>query len=148
MYSNLIYNMMNYMNLNCRIQMIKLSIPTPPMPPPATTNPHTTPVRQLIDGCRSGVGVTQAPLVIFSVREIFCLIKISITFNESHSCLTNVAAAKLQCHWSNMNVKYHVVMIMKNRENNGTAEIGFVSPFQITGDVCYMYVRLTTIIVT
>ena len=50
---------------------------------------------------RPGVGVTKAPFVNFSVSTILDLAKIPITFFESHSYLTGVAAAELRRHLSN-----------------------------------------------
>ena len=49
-------------------------------------------------------GVIKAPLLNFSVSNIFDLAKVPVTFFESHSYLTGVTAAQLRRHLSNMNV--------------------------------------------
>ena len=54
-------------------------------------------------GISSGVWVTKAPLVNFSVSKIFDLTKVHVTFLESHSYLTGVPAAELRRHLSNIN---------------------------------------------
>ena len=59
-----------------------------------------------------GVGVT-APFVNFSVSKIFDLAKVLLISFESHLYLTGVTAP---------------LMILKNLENNGTEEIGLVTP--------------------
>ena len=55
----------------------------------------------------SGVGVTKAPFVNFSVSRIFDLAKVPVRLFASHSYLTGVTAAELRQHLSNMNVIYN-----------------------------------------
>ena len=54
-----------------------------------------------------GVGVTKAQFVNFSVRKIFDLPKVPVTFFEPHLYLTGVTAAELRQHLSNMNVIFN-----------------------------------------
>ena len=56
---------------------------------------------------RSGVGVTKAPFVNFSVSKIFDPVKVPVRLFASHSYLTGVTAAELRQHLSNMNVIYN-----------------------------------------
>ena len=55
----------------------------------------------------SGVGVTKAPFVNFSVSRIFDLAKVPVRLFASHSYLTGVTAAELRQHLSNMKVIYN-----------------------------------------
>ena len=55
----------------------------------------------------SGMGVTKAPFVNFSVNQIFDPVKVPVRLFESHSYLTGVTAAELRQHLSNMNVIYN-----------------------------------------
>ena len=55
----------------------------------------------------SGVGVTKAPFVNFSVSKIFDLAKVHVRFLESHSYLTSVPAAQLRWHLSNINAIFN-----------------------------------------
>ena len=55
----------------------------------------------------SGVGVTKAPFVNFSVSKIFDLAKAHVRFFESHSYLTGVTAAELRRHLPNINVIFN-----------------------------------------
>ena len=52
----------------------------------------------------SGVGVTKAPSVNFSVSKIFDPAKVPVWLFASHSYLTGVTAAELRQYLSNMNV--------------------------------------------
>ena len=52
----------------------------------------------------SGVMVTKAPFVNFSINTIFDLAKVPVLFVQSHSYLTSVAAARQRRHLSNINV--------------------------------------------
>ena len=56
---------------------------------------------------RTGVGVTKAPFVNFSISRIFDLAKVPVRLFASHSYLTGVTAAELRQHLSNMNVIYN-----------------------------------------
>ena len=58
-------------------------------------------------GCTTGVGVTKAPFVNFSVSRILDLAKAPARLFQSHSYLTGVTAAQLQRHLSNMNVIFN-----------------------------------------
>ena len=82
--------------------------------------------------CRSGVEVTKAPFVNFSVSKIFVLAKVPLRLFESHLYLTGATAAELQRHLSNINAIFNsvacVLMILKNSENKGSEEIGLVTP--------------------
>ena len=55
----------------------------------------------------SGVGVTKAPFVNFSVSKIFDSVKLPVRLLASHSYLTGVTAAELRQHLSNMNMIYN-----------------------------------------
>ena len=55
----------------------------------------------------SGVGVTKAPFVNFSVSKIFDLAKVPVRLFVSHSYLTGVTAAELRQHLSNMNMIFN-----------------------------------------
>ena len=55
----------------------------------------------------SGVGVTKAPFVNFSVSKIFDCAKVTVRFDVSHSYLTGVTAAELRRHLSNINVLFN-----------------------------------------
>ena len=56
---------------------------------------------------RSGMGVTKAPFVNFSVSKIFDLAKVPVILFASHSYLTGVTAAELRQHLSNMNMIFN-----------------------------------------
>ena len=58
------------------------------------------------DISKSGVGVTKAPFVNFSVSKIFDAVKVPVRLFASHSYLTGVTAAELRQHQSNLNVIY------------------------------------------
>ena len=60
--------------------------------------------RQLL---RPGVGVTKAPFVNFSMKNIFDLAKVPVIFFVSHSYLTGVTAVKLRRHQPNINVLFN-----------------------------------------
>ena len=55
----------------------------------------------------TGVGVTKAALVNFSIINIFDLTKVPLKWYESYSYLINATAAELQWHLSNMNVIFN-----------------------------------------
>ena len=55
----------------------------------------------------SGVGVTKAPFVNFSVSKILDLSKVPLKSFESHSYLTGATAAELRRHLSNINVIFN-----------------------------------------
>ena len=57
---------------------------------------------------RSGVGVTKAPFVNFSVSKIFDLAKVPVIFFESLSYLTGITAAQLRRYLSNINVIFNI----------------------------------------
>ena len=79
----------------------------------------------------SGVGVTKAPFVKFSVSKIFNLAKIHVRFFESHSYLTGVTAAELREHLQSINLIFNSQRVFwqcwKKSENNGTEEFGLVT---------------------
>ena len=53
--------------------------------------------------CSSGVGVTKAPFVNFSISKNSDLTKVPVRFFESHSYLSAVTAAELRRHLSDIN---------------------------------------------
>ena len=55
----------------------------------------------------SGVGVTKAPFVNFSVRDIFNLAEAHVRLFKSNSYLTGITAAELRWHLSNINVIFN-----------------------------------------
>ena len=55
----------------------------------------------------SGVGITKAPFVNFSVSKIFDPVKVPVRLLASHSYFTGVTAAELRQHLSNINVIYN-----------------------------------------
>ena len=55
----------------------------------------------------TGVGVTKAPFVNFSVSKIFDLAKVPVRLFAWHSYLTGVAAAELRRHLLNMNMIFN-----------------------------------------
>ena len=55
----------------------------------------------------TGVGVTKAPFVNFSVSIIFDIAKVPVRLFALYSYLTGVTAAALRQHLSNMNVIYN-----------------------------------------
>ena len=55
----------------------------------------------------SGVGVTKAPFVNFSVSKIFDLAKVPVRLFAWHSYLTGVTTAELRRHLSNMNMIFN-----------------------------------------
>ena len=55
----------------------------------------------------SGLGVTKAPFVNFSVSKIFNLAEVPVRLFVSHSYLTGVTAAELRQHLSNMNMIFN-----------------------------------------
>ena len=56
----------------------------------------------------SGVGVTKAPFVNFSVSKIFDLSKVLVAFVESLSYLTGITAAELRRYLPNINVIFNI----------------------------------------
>ena len=56
----------------------------------------------------SGVGVTKAPFVNFSVSKIFDLSKVLVAFFESLSYLTGITAAELRRYLPNINVIFNI----------------------------------------
>ena len=55
----------------------------------------------------SGMGVTKAPFVNFSVSKIFNLSKVHLKIFESHLYLAGDTAAELRRHLSNVNVIFN-----------------------------------------
>ena len=55
----------------------------------------------------TGVGVTKAPFVNFSVSKIFDLAKVPVIFFESLLYLTGITAAELRRYLSNINVIFN-----------------------------------------
>ena len=55
----------------------------------------------------SGVGVTKAPFINFSVSKIFDLAKLLLRLFESHLYLTGATAAELRRHLSNINMIFN-----------------------------------------
>ena len=55
----------------------------------------------------TGVGVTKAPFVNFSVSKILDLVKLPLRLFESHLYLIGATAAKLRRHLSNINVIFN-----------------------------------------
>ena len=55
----------------------------------------------------SGVGVTKAPFINFSLSKIFDLAEVPVRLFVSHSYLTGVTAAELRQHLSNMNMIFN-----------------------------------------
>ena len=55
----------------------------------------------------SGVGVTKAPFVNFSVSKIFDLARVLLRLFDSHLYLTGATAAELRRHLSNINVIFN-----------------------------------------
>ena len=51
----------------------------------------------------TGMGVTKAPFVNFSVSKIFVVAKVPLRLFESHLYLTGATAAELRRHLSNIN---------------------------------------------
>ena len=80
---------------------------------------------------RLGVGVTKAPFVNFSANKTFDFVKLPVKFFESLSYLIGVTALAAMTH-----AKYKrdtqqltcILTMMKYEENNGTEEIGSVTP--------------------
>ena len=56
----------------------------------------------------TGVGVTKAPFVNFSVSKIFDLANITVRSFESHSYLTGIATAELRRYLSNINMIFNI----------------------------------------
>ena len=61
----------------------------------------------------SGVGVTKAPFVNFSISKIFDLAKVNHRSFESHSYLTGIAAAQLRRYLSNMNMIFNIQRLFR-----------------------------------
>ena len=76
----------------------------------------------------SGVGVTKAPFVDFPVSKIFDLTKVPVRLFVSHSYLTGVTTATPVKYEHDIQSKTSVLTMVKNREINGTEEIGLVTP--------------------
>ena len=104
------------------------SIPTTPIP----TDPSPLPYF-------SGVGITEAPSVNFSIMDIHGqgVTKSNIWFSKSHSHLTDIIThTKLQCHlWnakndiiSDIQQITSVMIILRNWENNDDEKIYWVAP--------------------
>ena len=75
--------------------------------------------------------VTKFPFVDFSVKEIFDSAKARVRIFKSHTYFIDATAAKLRRHRSNMNIKFDSYLVFdnsKNRDINGTKEIGLVTP--------------------
>ena len=71
----------------------------------------------------SGVGVTKAPFVNFSVSKIFNLAKLCVRLFASHSYLTGGTAAE-----HDIQKVISVLTVVKNWKNSVTEEIGLVTP--------------------
>ena len=56
----------------------------------------------------TGVGVTKAPFVNFSVSKIFDLAKVPDRLFESRPYLTGITAAQLRRYLSNINVIFNI----------------------------------------
>ena len=61
----------------------------------------------------SGVGVTKAPFVNFSVSKIFDLAKVNLRSFESHSYLTGITAAELRRYLSNINMIFNIQRLFR-----------------------------------
>ena len=72
-------------------------------------------------------GGTKAPFVKFSVSKIFDLAKVPVGFFESLSYLTGITAAPAK-YKRDIQYLTCVLTTLKNSENNGTGEIGLVTP--------------------
>ena len=83
-----------------------------------------------INNLRPWVRVTKSLLIVFSMWQVFKLVKAPVRFFESHSYLTGVTAAKLCWHLSNMNMIFNtsVPHILEKWENNKTQKTGLVTP--------------------
>ena len=72
------------------------------------------------------MGVTKAPFVNFSVSKHFDLAKLPLRLFESHLNVTGAVATPVK-YKSDIQQLTCVSKILKNSENNGTEEIGFVT---------------------
>ena len=87
----------------------------------------------IVQQCRRySRGVTKVPFVNFPVSKIFDLAKVPLRLFESRSYLTGATAAELRRHLSNINMMFNslkrVFTKLNISENNGTEEIGLVTP--------------------